>query len=79
MLMSTQTVSQTASTAAGSPKLLTADQVASRLGVTRTTVYCMARRGLLAKPLKFSRRVARWEEKDIEALLEKYRQKREAG
>jgi excisionase family DNA binding protein len=79
MLMSTPTVSQTASTEAGSPKLLTADQVASRLGIKKGTVYSMTHRGILPKPLKFSRRMARWEEKDIEALLEKYRQKREAS
>lgn len=46
---------------------LTVEQVASRYGCGRVTVYRMVKRGLIPAPVQFSGRMSRW---DIQALNE---------
>lgn len=46
---------------------LTVEQVASRYGCGRVTVYRMVKRGLIPAPVQFSGRMSRW---DIHALNE---------
>lgn len=46
---------------------LSAEQVASRYGCGRVTVYRMVKRGLIPAPVQFSGRMSRW---DIQALNE---------
>lgn len=49
-------------------KLLTADDLAEMLQLTRRAVHMMVARGDLPKPIKIGR-TARWRAEEIEALL----------
>lgn len=51
--------------------LLRVTDVAKRLGVSRSTVWMYAREGKLPKGTKLSPRVTVWDEKDVEAFIEK--------
>ena len=50
--------------------LLTAEQVAERLGVTARTVLRLVERGGLPAPIRFNRKLVRWHERDIDDWLE---------
>ncbi|WP_350339833.1 helix-turn-helix transcriptional regulator [Pararhizobium gei] len=49
-------------------KLLTADDIAEMLQLTRRSVYLKVRRGELPEPLK-NGRTSRWRAEEIEALF----------
>ena len=54
-----------------SPDLLTADQVAGKLSVSKRTVYRMVAVGELPAPVKRNRKWARWPVTDVHAYLDK--------
>lgn len=49
--------------------LLTAEQVASRLGVSRVTLYNWLKLGRFPKPVKLNVRCVRWPEEVVEDFL----------
>lgn len=51
--------------------LLSAAQVAEKLGVSRRTVWRLVSLGTLPKPMLLSARCARWRASDVAAALEK--------
>lgn len=53
------------------PDLLTPDEVAARLGVTRSTVTRWRRDGLLPEPIRIGQNYVRYRKADIEHLLAK--------
>jgi predicted DNA-binding transcriptional regulator AlpA len=52
-------------------RLIPLSEVASLLGMSKTTVWEMVRRGLLPKPLKFGPRMSRWRLSDIQKVIAK--------
>ena len=52
-------------------KLLRVTEVASILGVGKSTVWQYAREGKLPKATKLSPRVSVWKQSDVQALIEK--------
>lgn len=53
-------------------RLLTTDEVAEQLRVTRRTVENWRSRGLLPSPIKFAQSI-RWRQSDIDAAIEQAR------
>ncbi len=45
--------------------LMTADQVANRLAISKRTLWRMIQRGTLPKPLRYNRHLVRWLSSDI--------------
>jgi len=62
-----------------SPNLLTADQVAQRLGVRRATVYAYVSRGLLARKVARDGRTSLFEPDEVDALARRGRPRRDGA
>lgn len=55
-------------------KLLTIDQVAERLGVSRSTTRRMWQDGTLPRPIRIGSRSVRWRVEDLESWVDKQNQ-----
>ena len=49
-------------------KYISADQLADRYGVNRSTIWRWTKRGLLSKPVRLSDQCTRWRLDEIEKL-----------
>lgn len=52
-------------------ELLSANDVASRLGISRSTVWRFVAAGKLPQPIKISERCSRWKATDLVQFIEK--------
>lgn len=50
-------------------KLLKENEVRSRLGISKSTLWAWTKIGKLPQPVRLSRRCTRWRESDIAALV----------
>jgi excisionase family DNA binding protein len=50
--------------------LLTPRQVAERLGVTKRTLWRMAKQDGFPQPLRFSRKMIRWNPEDVQRYID---------
>lgn len=51
-------------------QLLTANDVATHLGVSKSTVWRFVQAGKLAQPIKLSERCSRWKASDLATFIE---------
>ena len=54
----------------GFPRYLRMPDLMRQLGVSRSTIYLLIRRGILPRPIKLGLRVAVWHQSDVDASVD---------
>jgi len=60
-------------------ELVSAEQLAKRLSVSRRTIFRLVASGRLPQPLRLSKRTVRWRWADVEEFLAKHERPKRGG